>query len=70
MIITGATPGVEGTEGVATEGAEVASDNVDQEQEGKKPDEPETTAAWYSSFLYSNWRDGGKVQREEQLYES
>ena len=45
MIITGATPGVEGTEGVATEGAEVASDNVDQEQEGKKPDEPETTAA-------------------------
>ena len=45
MIITGASSGVEGTEGVATEGAEVASDNVTEEQEGKKPDEPETTAA-------------------------
>ena len=37
--------GVEGTEGVATEGAEVASDIVTEEREGKEPEEPETTAA-------------------------
>ena len=42
---TGLNLGVEGTEGLTTEGTEVASDNVAGEQEGEKPEEPETTKA-------------------------